>query len=230
MAIIMTETTVTANNVTDELNAIADSVREVFTAQNTARDQAIARSRELIRHCAEAIRATHRRDWDLADEKLEIVRVAANEIREGVADYPSLYHSGYTQDALKEVVEAFTTYAIIRENPLPTPELLQVEPSTYLKGLAEAATELRRFILDIMRRTDGHSDEAERLLDWMDAIYDRLVTFDFPDALTHGLRRQTDIVRGVLERTRGDLTHSLRQQRLQDALQQFEERIMNEDD
>ncbi len=86
-----------------------------------------------------------------------------------------------------------------------------------------------RFILHIMRRTDGHSDEAERLLDWMDAIYDRLVTFDFPDALTHGLRRQTDIVRGVLERTRGDLTHSLRQQRLQDALQQFEERIMNED-
>jgi translin len=80
-----------------------------------------------------------------------------------------------------------------------------------------------------MRRDERHSDEAERLLNWMDAIYDQLVTFDFPDALTHGLRRQTDIVRGVLERTRGDLTHSLRQQRLQDALQQFESKVINSD-
>lgn len=213
---------------TNELNPIADSVRETLTALNASRDLAIASSRELIRHCSEAIRAIHRREWEQADEKLETVCTRADKIREQVADYPELYHTGYTQDALKEVAEAFITYAIIREQPIPTPESLRVEASTYLKGLAEAATELRRFILDIMRRTDGHSDEAERLLGWMDAVYDQLVTFDFPDALTHGLRRQTDIVRGVLERTRGDLTHSLRQQRLQDALQRFEERINDE--
>jgi translin len=105
---------------------------------------------------------------------------------------------------------------------------LDVEYDTYLKGLGEAATELRRFILDILRRTDGDSDEAERLLDWMDAIYDELVTIDFPDAITGGLRRQTDIVRGVLERTRGDLTMTLRQQRMQAALQRFEERSLKE--
>ena len=91
--------------------------------------------------------------------------------------------------------------------------------------MGEAATELRRFILDIMRRQDGHSAEAERLLIVMDDIYDQLVTFDFPDALTHGLRRQTDIVRGVLERTRGDLTQSLRQQQLQEALKDFEKQL-----
>ena len=214
----------------DELNVIAETVRETLTAKNTVRDVAIARSRELIRHCAEAIRATHRRDWEQADSKLAIVRTVADEILQEVADYPELYHTGYTQDGLKEVAEAFITYAIIREQPIPSPEALKVEAATYLKGLAEAATELRRFILDIMRRTDGHSDEAERLLGWMDAVYEQLVTFDFPDALTHGLRRQTDIVRGVLERTRGDLTHSLRQQRLQDALQKFEERVMNSDE
>jgi translin len=209
----------------DTLNTIADSIRQVLTEINAARDNAISQSRELIRVCAQSIRAIHRRDWDEADAQLADVRRRSEALQAEVADYPELYHSGYTQDALKEVVEAFCTYAIIREQDLPQPSALRVEASTYLRGLAEAATELRRFVLDIMRRDAEHSDEAERLLGWMDAIYDQLVTFDFPDALTHGLRRQTDIVRSVLERTRGDLTHSLRQQRLQDALARFDDRL-----
>lgn len=213
------------NNSEDELNPIAESIREILTATNDARDAAIKTSRELIRHCAEAIRAIHRHDWDAAESKLATVRTVADEMVAGVADYPELLHSGYTQDALKEVVEAFITYAIIRQQPLPTRDTLGVEASTYLRGLAEAATELRRFILDIMRRKDGDHDEVERLLAWMDAIYDQLITFDFPDALTHGLRRQTDVVRGVLERTRGDVTHSMRQQQLQAALADFEARL-----
>ena len=147
-----------------------------------------------------------------------------------VKDFPDLYHTGYTQDALKEVAEAFITLAIVKGVALPSSTELGIESSTYLKGLGEAATELRRFILDIMRRADGHSDEAERLLRAMDDIYDQLVTFDFPDALTHGLRRQTDVVRGVLERTRGDLTQSLRQQKLQDALKNMERHLNEGDD
>lgn len=210
-----------------ELNQISDAIRQAFVAKNAARDNAIARSRELIRHCAESIRATHRREWEAAQDKLATAKQAAQVLKEVVADYPDLYFTGYTQDAMKEVVEAFATYAIIRDEPLPTPESLAVEHATYLNGLAEAATELRRFILDILRRKDGDSDEAERLLGWMDAIYDELVTFDFPDAITSGLRRQTDVVRGVLERTRGDLTTTLRQERLQAALQRFEEHILN---
>lgn len=219
------------SNHDQQLTGIVDSIREDFTARSAARDAAIAHSRELIRHCAESIRAVHRRDWDTAQAKLAIVREGATKMREIVTDYPDLYHTGYTQDALKEVAEAFITYAIVRDEALPTPDSLQIEKATYLKGLSEAATELRRFILDIMRRESSHSDEAERLLGWMDAIYDELVTIDFPDAITNGLRRQTDIVRGVLERTRGDLTNSLRQQQLQDALQRFEARVsaLNED-
>ncbi|MDX1995136.1 MAG: haloacid dehalogenase [bacterium] len=209
----------------DELNLISDAIRASLTAKNTARDQAISRSRELIRHCSECIRAIHRREWNTADTKLGIIRAATAEMRAGIAGYPDLYYSGYAQDALKEVVEAFATYAIIRQTPLPSPQSLEVDDATYLNGLAEAATELRRFILDILRREDGHPDEAERLLGWMDAVYDQLVTFDFPDALTGGLRRQTDVVRGVLERTRGDMTTSLRQQRLQEALQRLEDRL-----
>lgn len=209
----------------NNLNNICDTLRSDLEERNTARDSAITLSRELIRHCSEAIRAIHRRDWETADDKLAQVKTHAQEMKAVVDGFPDLYHTGYTQDALKEVAEAFITYAIIRAQPLPSSTELGIESSTYLKGLGEAATELRRFILDIMRRQDSHSEEAERLLEAMDEIYDQLVTFDFPDALTHGLRRQTDIVRSVLERTRGDLTQSLRQQQLQDALQQFEARL-----
>lgn len=211
----------------NNLNEVCESIRTELTTKNDARDKAISQSRELIRHCSESIRAIHRRDWNTADKKLANVKTCSDELKATVAAFPELYYTGYTQDAFKEVAEAYITYAIIRGNDLPSPAELEIEGATYLKGMGEAATELRRFILDIMRREDEHSEEAENLLSAMDAIYDELVTFDFPDALTYGLRRQTDIVRGVLERTRGDLTHSLRQQKLQDALAQFEAKYGN---
>ena len=141
----------------------------------------------------------------------------------GVEGYPMLYYAGYTQDAVKEYVEAHLTYAMIRERPLPTPKELGAENNTWLNGLAEAATEQRRRILDIIRH--GHTDEAERLLDMMDAIYSILVTFDFNDSITGGLRRRTDTVRAVLERTRGDVTTSLRQAQLEAALEALEAKI-----
>jgi translin len=211
-----------------DLTTISASIRSGFVSKNAARDTAIAASRELIRHCSEAIRAVHRREWENAEAKLAVARQAADELRAVVASYPDLAHSGYTSDALKEVVEAFATYAIIRDQPLPTPASLDVEGAVYVNGLAEAATELRRFILDILRREDGDSAEAGRLLDWMDAIYDELVMFDFPDAITGDLRRRTDVVRGVLERTRGDLTTTLQQQRLQEALKQVEKHVLGD--
>ncbi len=209
----------------NNLGAICEEIRADLEQRNAARDQAIGLSRSLIRGCSASIRAIHRRDWAIADAGLDEVAAGARELQRSVRDFPDLYHSGYTQDALKEVVEAHITRAIIRGAALPSAREMGVESATYLKGLAEAATELRRFILDILRRQDEHSEEAERLLQAMDDIYDQLVAFDFPDALTRGLRRQTDVVRGVLERTRGDLTQSLRQQQLQSALSQLERRL-----
>lgn len=207
----------------DILDTIAESVRETFETKSAARDSAINQSRTLIQYCANAIRAVHRHEWDTARERLETARHEANMLRESVAGFPDLYYSGYTQDALKEYVEAFSTYALVRNENLPTLDELNVEPDTYLNGLAEAASELRRQILDIIRK--GHSDEAERLLDAMDTIYGVLIAFDFHDAITGGLRRRLDQLRGVLERTRGDVTTSLRQQQMQNALAEFEKRI-----
>jgi len=207
----------------EELSAAIEQIRATLTAKNNVRDQALQRSRGLIRLCAQAIRATHREEWEQAAAKIAQAKEQANTLAADLQPYPDFYHTGYTQDALKEYVEANLTYALIRDRPLPSPESLHVEPSTYLGGLTEAATELRRRILDIIRHQ--HTEEAERLLEAMDAIYTELITIDFPDALTHGLRRRTDVLRGVLERTRGDLTNSLRQQQLQEALRDLESRL-----
>lgn len=209
----------------DDLSQHCEAVRADLTSRNEARERAVTHSRELIRQCSECIRAIHRQEWPNVEARLAQIRESAQAMHDLASAYPDLYYTGYTQDALKELVEAHATHAIIRDLPLPSAAELGVTSATYLLGLSEAATELRRFILDILRREDGDSAEAERLLDWMDAIYDQLVAFDFPDAITYGLRRQTDVVRGVLERTRGDLTTSLRQQRLQAALQRLESRL-----
>lgn len=205
------------------LDSITDGIQAELEAKNAARDAALAQSRALIRHCANAIKAIHRKEWDAARSGLDTVRAAGQELTAGIAAHPDLFYSGYTQDALKELVEAYLTYAIVRGEALPAQDDLGVPGSTYLNGMCEAATELRRHILDIIRQ--GHSEEAERLLDHMDAIYNSLMAFDYPDAITGGLRRRVDVLRGVVERTRGDLTTSLRQHRLREAIIGLEKRL-----
>lgn len=207
----------------DHFDSILDTIRDEMETKTRVRDETLSRSRQLIRHCANTIKAVHRGKWEEAQSGLETVRNAAQELTNGVAGYPELFHTGFTQDALKEYVEAYVTYALVRGETLPTPAELEVPGSTYLNGVAEAASEMRRKILDIIRH--DHSAEAENLLDLMDTIYNGLMTFDFPDAVTGGLRRRVDSLRGVLQRTRGDLTNSLRQQKLREALSQLEARL-----
>lgn|SRR5574341_250675 len=205
------------------LDAVAEEIRATLEAKNSARDEALARSRVLTRHCANTIKAIHRRNWAEAETGLETAELAARELTLGVAAHPDLYHSGYIQDALKELVEAFVTYALVRGKDMPDPASLDVPPATFLNGLAEAASELRRAVLDIIRQ--DHDEQAEQLLEKMDAIYHLLMAFDFPDAISGGLRHRVDSLRGVLERTRGDLTNSLRQKQLQVALAHLESQL-----
>jgi len=206
-----------------ELAQTIDNIREEFTAKNAVRDATLARSRELIRFCSLSIRAIHRHEWDEAATLLETARDAAKVMTGDLTTYADLVGAGYTQDALKELVEAHTLYAFVRGEDLPGPAELGVPAAAYLNGLAEAASELRRFTLDLIRL--GRTAEGEPYLAMMDEVYSHLITIDFPDALTGGLRRTTDMLRGVLERTRGDLTVALRQEELQAALSAFERRV-----
>ncbi|MCL4489008.1 MAG: haloacid dehalogenase [Chloroflexi bacterium] len=206
-----------------ELDQIGEKVRRAFEAKNSARDAALATSRELIRHCALAIRATHRAEYEEASSLLTRAREIAALMKEHVAGYPDLYYTGYVQDALKELSEAHIVHGLIVSGTIPDPDTLGVDYAAYLNGLGEAAGELRRYILDVIRH--DNPEKGEQVLASMEDIYSLLVTMDFPDALTGGLRRTTDMVRGVLERTRGDLTLTARQGKLEKTLRQFEEKL-----
>ncbi len=199
-----------------KLESIADQIRQNFDARTAARDRALAQARQLTRACSLAIRAVHRDDGAVMQEHLDEARRLAESLKRDLAAYPDLFYAGYTQDALKEFVEANVTCALIQNRPLLTPEELEVAGFTYLNGLAEVVGELRRRTLDILRH--GYSQEAERLLGIMDDIYSVLVTMDYPDAITNGLRRQTDLARGIIEKTRGDITFSLRGEHLEQAI------------
>lgn len=207
----------------EKLETIANQIREQFDARTAARDQALAQARALTRACSQAIRAVHRDEDDTMNEHLGEARKLAESLRSGLQRHPDLYYAGYTQDALKEFVEANATCALIKNQPLPDPTALDVEYNTYLNGMAEVIGELRRRSLDILRH--GYSAEAERLLTSMDDIYSILVTMDYPDAITNGLRRQTDVARSIIERTRGDITFSLRGEHLERAISRLSEQI-----
>lgn len=205
------------------LAGIVEEIRTQLTDVNALRDATLNRSRALIRACAESIRAIHRHEWEEATAMLAAARSAADEMVDALADHPMLYHAGYTQDALKELVEAHLLFAVVRGGPMPEPATLRVTGPTYLRGMSEAATEMRRFVLDLMRQ--GEIERAEPYLDFMDEVYSLLITVDFPDSITDGLRRHTDVLRTVLERTRGDLTISFRQEQMRVALRSLEARL-----
>ncbi|HEY4666600.1 MAG TPA: haloacid dehalogenase [Anaerolineales bacterium] len=207
----------------DRLEAIGERILSYFERKNAARDAALQRSRTLIRHSATAIRAAHRQERELAREHLDQAKTITEELRTDLTSYPDLYHAGYTQDAFKEYAEASIVFALLVNDPLPDPDELGVEYAAYLGGLGEAVGELRRRTLDILRQ--AHAADAERLLEAMDEIYGLLVTVDFPDAITGNLRRTTDLVRGLVERTRGDLTTSLQQESLRAALDSVEKKL-----
>jgi translin len=202
------------------LAAIAAKAIDQLTARNQARERALAIGREVIRQSANAIRAVQRGEFD---EARRLVQQAGLRLRESEPmrlENPELYFAGFLADARKEYSEANITLAVISGGEVPQPEELGVDPSAFLNGLAEVIGELRRYILDALRRNSFQ--RCEELMDVMDEIYGILVSVDFPEAVTGGLRHSTDAMRGVLERTRGDLTLALRQHQLEVRLAQWE--------
>lgn len=209
--------------ISQALEEISERSHKDFDARTKIRDQALAQARQLTRHSAHTIRAIHRGEEENALTELKQAGELVKLLKKSLIDFPDLFFAGYTQDAIKEFTEASITYALIQGQDLPSPEDLAVATATYWNGLAEVVGELRRRCLDILRQ--GYSHEAERLLTCMDDIYTQLVTMDYPDAVTQGLRRQTDLVRNIVEKTRGDLTMSLQFQNMERSLDEYTRRI-----
>ncbi len=205
-----------------DLSNMGAKAIEQLTVRHHAREQALAISREVIRFSANAIRAVHRGEFDEARRLIDQAGARLTETASIRQHNPEIYYAGFLSDARKEYTEANVTLAVISGGAFPGPEDLDVDPPAFLNGVAEVIGELRRSILDALRR--DAFDRCEEMMEVMDEIYGILVTVDFPEAVTGGLRRSTDAMRGVLERTRGDLTLALRQRKLEVQLAAWETR------
>jgi len=205
---------------TNNLDLIAEQIRSHLSATDMAREETLPLCRETIRHCGNAIRAVHRQEFNQAEELLQKARNLINQAKQAVNEHSELSNAGFIRDAQKEFAEASITLNMVTGKCPPDPQELGIEPVAYLNGLGEAVGELRRYLLDSIRRDDP--SQCEELLSIMDDIYGILVTMDFPDAITGGLRHTTDSVRGILERTRSDLTLVLQQNKLEVKLKSFE--------
>ena len=202
------------------LSLIGTAVVEELTERNRDREQALSVSREVIRFSANAIRAVHRGAFEDARELIGKGDTRLREADHIAISSPSIFNAGFMNDARKEFTEANVTLAVISGSDIPSIDDLKVDAAAYINGMAEVIGELRRYILDALRRDEV--DGCQEFMDIMDEMYSVLVTIDFPEGVTSGLRHSTDAMRGVLERTRGDLTMALRQRSLEARLTDWE--------
>lgn len=208
-----------------ELKHIYDKVKDTLDKENHAREGGLSLSRDAIQFCANSIRAVHRGDLE---ESKNLLKAASDNVEKAhtlLGPYPRIFYAGFLQDAEKEYAEAASTLALIEGDPLPLPDDLGVGTAPYLNGLGEAVGEMRRHVLDLIRVND--LERGEELLGLMDDIYYLLASVDYPAAITGGLKRTNDMVRGVLERTRGDLTTAIRRQSLERTMKELEEKLID---
>jgi translin len=201
-----------------DLTSLTDKLKVTFDAKTTAREQGLTNAREAIRACGNAIRAMHRVENDRAVELLGEAQSHLDSARSALQDHSEILNAGFVHDAEKELAEARITFSLVTGGDMPSYEELGIPPAAFLKGMAESIGELRRHILDLMRQ--GELNRCEELLAKMDDMYFILVSMDYPDGITFGLRRLTDVARSIIERTRGDFTTSSIQSELRDALRE----------
>jgi translin len=199
------------------LATVVDGIDRDLERANLAREQALPACRRAVRAAGSSIRAVHRLDHAAAASLAADSETAIREAQRVLAPFPALAQAGFLHDAEKEYVEARAVAALVAGEPVPGPGDLRVSPTAWMRGVAEAASELRRHLLDRLR--EGRLDRGESLLAAMDDVYAALVVIDYPDALTNGLRRTLDALRAVLERSRGDVTTTVLQSRLQQAIE-----------
>ena len=200
-----------------DLGPLADSLLSQLEEKNRARELGLPLCRTSIRHAANSIRAIHRRESEEAMRLMAQARECLDKAHEAMKGHPDIRHAGFFHDASKEYAEAMITFALVFGEDLPSHFDLSVEPAAYLNGMGEAIGEMRRHVLDLMRH--GELGRAEELLAAMDDMYYLLTSIDYPDAMTGGLRRTTDVARSIIERTRGDLSTTIIQKELQTALE-----------
>ncbi|MFA0746609.1 hypothetical protein [Fervidibacter sp.] len=210
------------------LSEILTLIRQRLDRKEELREQVLPLARQLIRESAALIKNAHRKEWDEAQNRRKVLLEAVSELKVKLTEAPDLWFAGFVQDALKEVAEACIVYALLRNEPVPSPEDLGIDDAPYLNGLLEAMGELRRATLDAIRSEDLST--AEKFLAIMDEVYFEAMTFDQADAITQGARRRTDALRAILERTRSDITLAYQYRKLSNLLPALGEVTENENE
>ncbi|MDD4161908.1 MAG: translin family protein [Methanothrix sp.] len=200
---------------------MAKSMLDGFDCKDRAREEAFRLSREVIRHCSSSIRSVHRNDKASAEKLIGEAALGLARIQAVLKDHQDVRYAGFVDGAEQEYAEARNVYSITTKHQILTPDEVGVENVNYLAGLGDVTGELRRHILDLIRA--GRAAEGEYFLGVIEEIYYLLMLFDYPDAITRGLRRKSDLARSMLERTRGDLTNALELTKMQESLCSFRE-------
>ncbi len=204
-------------------NTMAENMLSSFDAKDRAREESLKLTREVIRFCSSAIRSIHRGELKEAERLMDEAGATLRKIQELLKEHQDIRYAGFVDGAEQEYAEARIVYSITTAQKIPTPEEIGVQPINYLGGLGDTTGELRRHILDLIR--EGRPREGEVFLEVMEEIYHLLMLFDYPDALTHGLRRKSDLARSMLERTRGDLTNAIEMEKVEATLRRINERL-----
>lgn len=205
------------------IDEFADEAREQLESIHRDRESAYTTSREIVQAASATIKAVHRGEFDEAGGQVARTRELYERMMAAVHASPEIGYSGFVGDAAREYAEAAQVLALIVDDDLPGPADIGVDSADWLNGLGDTVGELRRHVLDLIRRDEV--DEAEKYLEMMDEIYQTIMSFDYPESVTKGLRRRSDQARGAVERTRGDLTNALRQSRLEKRMRQLEEAL-----
>lgn len=205
------------------IEEICDGIRARFDAMDEAREKSLALSRKIIRNSGDAIKAIHREEWGQSRKLIAETRDLVLQVNDLLRDFPDLYYSGYVGNAQTEYTEVSILNAILNGESIPSPDLLSVDYAAYLSGVGDTVGELRRHILDLIRK--GRPEEGEKYLELMDELYTQMMSFDYPDAITHGLRKKSDVARSLIERTRGEITNALQIKDLKEAMRGFEQKI-----
>jgi translin len=205
------------------LSEIGSRLFDNFEDKDEAREKSLRLSRNIIRLSGRAIKSIHREQYNEAEQLIEEVSKLNNDIRSLLKVHPDIFHAGFVENAQTEYAEAAIIYYILTENRIPEPIELNVEDSAFLLGLGDVVGELRRIILDLIRKDKPY--DGEKYLEIMDDIFSTIILFDFPDALSKGLRHKGDVARSLVERTRGDLTIAIGNARLDESMTRLEEKL-----
>jgi translin len=208
------------------LEGISAQIRENFEAKDTVREDGLKISREIVRECRTASFALHAQDFEKANKSIKVAGKALEKLETLLKEHTDIYYAGFVEHSQQEYSEVTVLYSLLKEDgekKIPSPDELKVEYAAYLNGLGDVVGELRRHVLDLIRKESF--EEAEVFLGIMENIHAILMDFDYPDAITRGLRRKTDVSRSLIEKTRGDVVNASGQKKLETAMRNLESRL-----